>query len=702
MRTFGTAWFLALLLAACSWPGGATGGPQDSSPSAPTAPPNIVLVTIDTLRADHLSCYGDRQGLTPGLDALAAEGILFEQALTPAPLTLPAHASLMTGTLPVHHGVRDNTGFVLASSHATLAESLSAAGYQTGAFVGAFVLDSRFGLDQGFDTYFDDFSEAPLDQLQLDISERPAGEVLAQAKAWIRARSSQRPWFAWIHLFDPHAPYQPPAAFSSWGEYAGEVAFVDAQLSQFFRFLREQGSFDRSLIVVTSDHGEGLGEHGEDTHGMFLYDSTLRVPLIVKLAGGRFAGRRVAQQVGLVDLMPTILLEAGLESPRPVQGRPVQPAWTLGDLEETPTYAETLLPLLNYGWSDLQAIRSGGYKWIDAPQPELYFLASDPGERDNLYSPANPVAKRLSSRLDELVVEFSTPASASSWRRPDPETRQRLQSLGYAAAGAPAGKTPADRVELLQKRDKKSRPDPKEKIVLFNQIWRAQGAAQQQRHQQAVEILDAVLARDSGIFMAHSIRSLALLELGQPRRALDSLQEAVKLRPEDPGAHLYMGLAQQQVGRVDEAIESFETAWLLDPDSTAARNNLAAMLGRQQRFGEAARIFETMVREQPTDLAARLNLGGAYLMQNRYEDARRHLQFVEQREPDIPELQNNLGLLHLRTGNLRAAEEHLLRALQLRPRYASAHRNLAEVYRRLGQPGESERHLRAARELGDR
>lgn len=670
-------------------------------PSAAFSEPvaNIILISVDTLRADHLSCCGAPQGLTPALDELAAQGVVFEQAITPAPLTLPAHCSLMTGALPTAHGVRDNSGFVLPEPVETLAELLSAAGYRTGAFVGAYVLDARFGLEQGFDRYYDDFEAETVGGPTMQILERPAQQVLAEARNWIGERSAS-PFFAWIHLFDPHAPYAPPPGFEP--SYSGEVAYVDASIGQFFTWLRTQGLFDSSLIVLTSDHGEGLGEHGEKTHGMFLYDSTLRVPLIFKLAGSAIR-KRIAGQVRLIDVMPTVLDIVGVAIPSSVQGVSLKSAWRGGSLSELPAYGETLLPLLNYGWSDISCYRTARNKFIEAPIPELYDLSADPGETANQLPGNQALANHLKQEKKKLLARFADNAAADAWRAPNVESVERLRSLGYASLARPRG-VAAEGDPISALRDKLGSPleDPKKKIDVFNLVWEAQAASSAGEHRRSNRILDQVFRRDPNIFMAHSIRALSLLQLGRPKEAVVNLRAAAKLRPEDPGGQLYLALAELQLGNLEAAAKGFERTLLLDPESDAARNNLATVYARQKRFKEAETLLADLAQRNPNDPASLLNLGVVRMMQSQLESAREAFRQALRRQPILPEAHNNLGLLHLQSGEPEAAVPELLLAIEQRPGYASAHSNLARAYRLLGRDREAEEQLRLARQSGVR
>ena len=369
----------------------------------------MLLVTIDTLRADRVAVYGDAQARTPQLDALARGGVLFEHAYSPVPLTLPAHASILTGLLPPQHGVRGNGSFALGAAPRTLAEALRGKGLATGAFVGAFPLARRFGLDRGFDAYDDAFERAP--GLHFEFPERRADRVVAAALAWLGRTPG--PVFAWVHFYDPHAPYDPPEAFREADAYRGEVAFADAMLGRLLEaWERRPGP---SLVAVTSDHGEAFGEHGEVSHGLFVYDTTLQVPLVLRGAGLASA-RRVAERVGIVDLAATLADLVGAER---LPGRSLKPFLVAGGKAgtgaETPLYAETLAPRLDFGWSELRSWREHGLKYVEAPRRELYDLDSDPGEGTNLADTRGEAAGRLAAAL---AAELRRLGGAESTRAP--------------------------------------------------------------------------------------------------------------------------------------------------------------------------------------------------------------------------------------------------------------------------------------------
>ncbi|MCP4205269.1 MAG: sulfatase-like hydrolase/transferase, partial [bacterium] len=440
---------------------------------------NVVLITLDTLRADRLSSYGSRVK-TPNLDRIASQGVLFTNASSTVPFTFPAHSSIMTGTYPPFHGVRENVGYHLGDENRTIAEAMSAAGWQTAGFVSAFVLDARWGIARGFDHYYDDFDLGAFEDANLGSVQRPGTETIAAAIAWLDQRQSQpaeaRPFFLWLHLFDAHDPYTPPEPFRS--QYPGkpydaEVAYTDLLVGGFVEELERRALLDTSLVVVTADHGEGLGDHGETFHGYFAYDSTVHVPLIVRFPESAQAGRRIDAVASHVDIAPTILELTGQDVPQVMQGRSLlEPMLSDGKDDTTATgpqravYAESFYPLLHYGWAPLRVLRSRTEKYIEAPNPELFDFAADPGELTNLAGREQRTVQRLARELVALADRLEEGAVASSVPDLDEQALSQLQALGYLAGPGQADARSYD--------PRVARTDPKEKAHLHRRIMLAQ------------------------------------------------------------------------------------------------------------------------------------------------------------------------------------------------------------------------------------
>src|SRR5713226_7255 len=430
--------------------------PISAASAEPNPAPNVVVITIDTLRADHLGCYGYKQIRTPNIDALAADGVRFERAYTPVPVTLPAHTVIFTGTYPMLSGMHDFSGNKLGLGQATLASVLKQHGYATGAVIGSAVLDSRFGLNQGFDFYYDHFDFNRLQESNLEEMERPGNVVADLALDWL-GKNYHSKFFLWMHLYDPHFPYRPPAPFSEQYKdrpYDGEIAFADAQVGRLIAFLKAKDLYRNTLIVLSGDHGESLGEHGEKTHGFFIYNATLHIPVIIHLPQAP-AAKTVPELVSLADLMPTILRALKVEVPAQVQGRSLL-AWMTPkkDVDSRNLYAETFLPRLHFNWSELRSVETANYQFIDAPKPELYDLSKDPGETLNLYAEKKAVADELRARLNKLIQQYSANQELAEQTGLDPALMERLKSLGYAGFSGGGSPTITDR----------ALPDPKDRI----------------------------------------------------------------------------------------------------------------------------------------------------------------------------------------------------------------------------------------------
>ena len=433
------------------------------------AKPDIFLVTIDTLRADHVHCYGYESIQTPALDGLAKDGIRFSHAFTPSPITNTSHTTILTGLLPSSHGVTD-FAVPLAPTHPTLATLLKANGYHTAAFIGAVILDSKTlapGLDRGFD-FYDNFPAQPKTKSRWGRVERRGADVVQHAEAWMGAHPAG-PHFLWVHLYDPHDPYEPPPPYSQTYKdrlYDGEIAYADSVLAGFVGYLKKTGRYDNALIVVVGDHGEGLGEHHEDTHGIFLYDSTTHVPLIVKMPGGGNPGKTVDAQVRTTDILPTVTGLLGIAPPEVLDGESMQPYLSGAESKDRTAIGETDYPL-RFGWAPLRSVRAGGLKFIEAPRPELYDLQQDPAESRNLYSERQALGDRMSQELIALERRMSATAAAPKAAvEVDPDARARLAALGYVGTFVTA--LAPDRAGLA---------DPKDKIQLFNLMTQARETA---------------------------------------------------------------------------------------------------------------------------------------------------------------------------------------------------------------------------------
>jgi arylsulfatase A-like enzyme/Flp pilus assembly protein TadD len=612
--------------------------------------PDVFLITIDTLRADHVHCYGYERIRTPALDVLAAQGIRFGQAFTPSPITNSSHTSIMTGLLPSSHGVSD-FGVPLGAQYSTLAELLAKGGYHTAAFIGAVILDSKNlapGLDRGFE-FYDNFPERTTTKSRWGRLERRAMEVEQRAESWLNSHPSGE-HFVWVHFYDPHDPYEPPPPYSEIYKdrlYDGEIAYADSALDHFLAYLKKQGWYQGAMIVVVGDHGEGLGDHHEDTHGIFLYDSTTHVPLIVKLPNEREAGRTVEGQVRTTDIMPTILNLLGIAAPANLDGDSLKPLLT--GVEEHPrtVFGETDYPL-RFGWAPLRSIRKEGFKFIEAPKSELYDLRADPGELYNRYQPWNDTVQKFRKTLAELraqspALKKTSPTAVSA------STIDELHALGYLGSADAGSSTNVPEPSLL--------PDPKDRIEQQNLLHTATMAAENGDSEKARAALEKILQLDES-------SALALTQLGQMEmasrnyaqaagylrrahlahpddptgafeyaRALelssdlpgarDVLLASLKLHPDQLESRLALGRVYLGLHDSNAAEEQFAAAVLLQPGNSEAQINLAKTLIHQKKFAEAAELLEAIAEASSRNPRVFELLSEAYSGLGRRQEAER-------------------------------------------------------------------------------
>ncbi len=513
----------------------------------------ILLVTFDTTRADHLGCYGYTEGDTRHLDALAEEGVVFEQAFSAVPTTLPSHATIFTGLYPHDHGVRYNIFYRLSEQAKTLAESLQAAGFATAGFPASQVVAERFGLRQGFDTWVDPPIGDPDEDGPHPISAmRTAGEGVDLTRDWFREQQGNRA-FAWLHFYDPHWPYTPPFPQASTFRdrpYDGEIAYADAQLGRLLDQLRQDPEWEQTLVIVAADHGEGLYEHGERYHATLLYETTQRVPLIVRAPGA--APGRVRAPVTLADLMPTVLDLAGLDPPGRMRGISLRPALQGKSLPDRDLYAEVLTGAINYGWAELFAVRYGDWKLIDSTDPELFNLADDPGELDNRAAFEPERVAELRNSLD-LLSEPITDSGA------DAVVDMGADAAAISGLGYVAGSASTNRIE--------NAPHPRAFVNIEVEILQAQGALARKRYGEVIQISEYVLSQDPTNIWALSALAQALLETGRGEESLVPSRRLVELNPDSQPAHVALAAALARLGRPAEARQSLSAAIARFPDS---------------------------------------------------------------------------------------------------------------------------------------
>lgn len=640
---------------------------------------NVVLITLDTLRADHLGAYGSKDVRTPNLDQLAREGVVFEQAMTTAPLTLPAHSSMMTGQFPPRHGVRDNGGFFLGPEQVTLAEVLSSQGFNSGATVGAFVLDSKWGLDQGFATYQDDFDLTNVKAMSLASVKRPGNEVVDLALKWMDTVGDQR-FFSWLHLYDPHAPYESPEPFRSdykGHPYRGAIAFTDAQVGRVLTFLKDRGLDSRTIVIVVGDHGEGLGEHGEETHGFFVYESSMHVPLIVRAPIDGMAGRRVKQPVRTVDIMPTVLDLVGIPAPDALAGVSLAPLLA-GEGGEIPLdgYGEAMYPLHHYGWSELTAMRSDRYKLIDAPRPELYDLERDPGELTNIFDERRSVGDAMLRTLrDKKRAMAETAPAAPKNEDVDPETRARLAALGYVGSFVATADGPGT-----------DRADPKDKIGLFNLMTTARDIAKgADPGAEATAMLRKVVTEDPNVIDAWFMLGNEYFKAGKFPDAIAQFSRALELKPDYDLAIINMANAYRRMGKDDAALAGYERYVMIDPKNAYVRYQIGEIYLDRGDHTRAEAEFAAALAIDPKLASARVATGVLAYERGQLPQAEQIFKDALTLKADVRLAHFNLALIAEARGDDAAAETSYRAELAQHPTAYKASFNLGRLKARQGR-----------------
>jgi len=606
---------------------------------------NFLLITIDTLRADRLSCYGSRYPETPNIDKLAERGVLFSRAFANTSTTLPSHANILLGTTPNHHGVHENLNFVVREELLTLAEHLKNNGYSTAAFVGAYALDSRFGLSQGFDVYDDKYSR--FHSVNLVSLERNAEAVIEAALEWLQGRTS--PWFLWVHCWDPHSPYDPPEPFKTQYKdhlYEGEVAYVDLILGKLFDYLKENNLFDSTLTIFTGDHGESLGQHGEDTHGFFAYNSSIWSPLII--SSPKTAPSRVDYYVSHIDIFPTVCDVLGIKKPSFLQGASLFPALKGKRLPERPIYFESLYPYYSRGWAPLKGFILKKKKFIDSPLPELYDLGNDFDELKNL-AQRKKVAQ-LTSQLKEIIQALTPSEKIDATQKVDRETRERLASLGYISS-----------VRVSQKKDFTAKDDVKVLLPYINRIGEGWKMYKKGNQDAAIKLLKEIIQERKDVDLAYKYLASIYLEIGNPEEAIVILEQGLASLPSSYELFVEYIKALILAQNYDKVISSFE---------------------------------KTNIREAEYDPEIWSDLGTAYAKKGNFDKAIKAFEMGLSLDDKIPTLYNNLanacyshGLQSKDSLILSRCFEYYKKAIELDPEYPAPYYGLGHAYRQQGNLG---------------
>ena len=641
---------------------------------------NVLLVTIDTLRRDRVGAFGGPAGLTPTLDRLASEGLRFTRAYASAPLTLPSHASLLTAVSPPRHGVRVNGLFRLGPSLPTLATILQQAGYRTGAFVGAFVLDARFGLGRGFDVYDDRYGEKHAGD-DTEGAERRAEDVVKPAAAWISPpqsspQSSPR-WFAWVHLYDPHEPYRAPEPYASQhAAYDAEVAYADAMVG---RLLADIGpaALERTLVVIAADHGESLGEHGERSHGVFAYDVTLRVPLLV-WAGRRLSGQSWDELTRLIDVTPTILDLVGVAAPSGLEGRSLVAAMESRDTAAPPAYFEAMDANITRNWAPLTGVVSGHEKWIDLPIAELYDVDADPTEASNLFTAQGSRAEALQSLLRNVTSAFTRDGTSSERTALSADAQKRLQSLGYIASAAAPGK-----------RVYTDKDDPKQLIEPAEALNRSLAQFRSGSVPEAMESVRAIIAAHPDFSTPYGVLASMQHDAGDLPAAIDTLDTIARRGLADQSVLVVLAGYLQEGGALARSAEMLEAVVTAHPDYADAYNSLGVAYSRMRERGRARAAFQKVLELDPTSATAYENLGVDALSAGDFGAAVEMLTRALELDPALAPGHNALATALLRQGHRAEALEHWRMAVQLNPRFYDALYNLGTVLYADGQRAEA-------------
>ena len=637
---------------------------------------NVILITLDTTRADRLGCYGFKNIATPTIDLFASRGVRFERCYAQTPLTLPSHTTLMTGTLPPFHGVRDNGGFVVPSQLKTMAELFKDKGYATGAFIAAYVLDSKWGLDQGFDTYFDKFDLGKFKRISLGTVQRPANEVMAEALPWLEKNKGGK-FFAWLHLYDPHSPYEPPPPYDkqySAHPYLGEIAFADSQLRRLWDLLAANGLDRNTVIVFAGDHGESLGEHGEQSHGFFIYQGAIHVPLIIVSPYSKFQGVVSSEVAGLSDVLPTVCEMAGLPIPAEVQGHSLLPAFTGGRKKAAaPAYSETYYPRFHYGWSDLKSVQDERYKLILAPVPELYDVVADPREEKNLVYLEKGVYDKFSAEAESFIRKSGQNAYEMDLSKVDEETREKLSALGYVGSFTDPAKLAGRKLA-----------DPKDKIVVFNELSRAREMGMGGKPDEAVAIIRGIIATDPDITDAYFSIGNIYFQQQKYREAIDYFQQVLGRKPDDTFAAINVTLAYEGMGKYGEAekfLLDYMAKGVVDPQFYFMLGNMNFL---QKKYDKAVPYFEKCIALNAESAGSHNMLAAIAIVTDDLDGADRHLEEALRINPKLSNACYNRAQVYEKRGRTAEAEAEYLKELEISPKHFKAMYNLSRLYREAG------------------
>ncbi len=672
-----------LILVAVGTTLAAVGGWRYARASAPASGP-IVLISIDTLRADHLPAYGYTKVKTPAIDALAADGVVFERAYSHAPQTLPAHTALLSGRLPFETGVRDNVGFTVKASERLLPQMLHDRGFATAGVVSAFVLRKETGIGQGFDLFDSDMPPTAIDA-NISQVQRDGAQSEAIAEKWLDTIGTSRA-FLFLHLYEPHKPYAPPERFAEYAPYDGEIAYADEIVGTLVRYLKRHQLYDRSTIVLLSDHGEGLGDHGEQEHGLFVYEEAIHVPLVIKQEGNAGAGRRVADLVQHVDIVPTILDLVKAPVPGNLRGRSLKPVLDgAAHLPEQAIYSEAMYSRYHFGWSELTALTEPRFRYIKAPREELYDLARDPHERTNIADQRPPARQALRGALDRLVAGQTLQAPSEV----PAEARERLQALGYVGAATDVTTAAAETLA-----------DPKDKREILETYRAAVDAAGERKWRDAIGLLQQILKQDPGMADVWSQLATFASRMDRQDLALDAYKHFIELKPSDPGGYIGAAatlLRQQKLKDAREHAElAVQVATDADTRSRESAHELLAKIAMLRHDADEARAEAALAEKADPRLPIVAFVDGRLLYdQGQFADALPHFEAAlaaQKRGGDaLAELHYYAADTYGRLERYADAEQQFLAELRAYPQNTRARAGLAMLYQATGRPDAAER-----------
>ncbi|MCU0286812.1 MAG: sulfatase-like hydrolase/transferase [Acidobacteria bacterium] len=636
---------------------------------------NVILFTLDTLRADYVSAYVKGKADTPNIDKIASEGVLFETCIAQTPLTLPSHTSILSGSYPMYHQVRDNGGFLVPESLDFISEILQKNGFSTAAFIASYVLHSKWGVNQGFNTYSDDFDLTKYKKISLGNVQKRADEILGNAREWL-TENKHKKFFTWIHLYDPHTPYDPPSPFKekyAGRPYRGEVEYLDYELGLFFDWLKKEDIYDNTLIIMMADHGESLGEHDEDTHGFFIYEPTVRIPLIIR-APFSFPRHKIKAVTESIDVAPTILEALGIPIPAAYQGQSLlNLLFGNDDRKRNDAYTETYYPRFHYGWSELKAIYyNKNWKYILAPKQELYNLQQDAHEKENLALKESVEARRARDRLQEFSAEKSQNArKVGEMLKLDKDDLQKLAALGYFT-------------NTVDTSNKTELADPKGKVVVFNNLASATKFMQEKKIGEAIKILETVIAENPQIVDGILQLGNAYTENKMHKEALACFYRVLDKKPDYQAAMINVINSLIRLGQLDKGIEEIQRFFKTFPRDHTLYNELGTIYFMKKEYEKALVALNKSLEIETINPNSLSKLGEIYVLKNDYQTAETYLNKAREINPTLPKLYFNLAQVEEARGNIDKAIEYYKIEVENSPDAFKSAYNAAEDLRKTG------------------